>query len=125
MSYGYIGQPYSHEDEAVRHNRYEFALAFVAAKTRAGEIVYSPIVHFHNAAMEHNLPEGGAIWRPVNRAMLLAANRLIVLALPGWSCSPGLEFEMKLARENRIPIKYVIPDHKMQTQLGVEIIRFD
>ena len=123
MSYTYIACPYTDPNRKVEAERYEAVRHFVAEYSRRGQIVYSPILHFHDAAVQHNLPTAAAFWREHNATMLRYASRLLVYRLPGWDRSVGVAYEIDLANRNHIPIDYVdalpgyVEDSKQYTGL--------
>lgn len=107
MAYTYIACPYTDPDLKVEEDRFAAVRHFVAEYARRGRVVYSPILHFHEAARVHGLPTSAAFWREHNAVMLRHAARLLVYCLPGWDQSVGVAFEVDLARRCHIPVDYV------------------
>lgn len=107
MSYTYIACPYTNKSKEIEALRYREVREFVAEYARRGQIVYSPILHFHDAAVVHGLPTAAAFWKEHNATMLRHASRLLVYRLPGWDRSVGVAFEIDLAQRLHIPIDYV------------------
>lgn len=103
----YLASPYSHPDPAVREERYQKALACVAEFARRKVAVYSPIVHWHEAAKSFELPTDAEFWDVQNTAMLNLSDKVVLLVLDGWQQSAGIEREFRLARELSIPIEYI------------------
>lgn len=106
MSYTYIACPYTDPSRKVEHQRYEAVRHFVAEYARRGRIVYSPILHFHDAAVQHNLPTAADFWKEHNATMLRHASRLLVYRLPGWNRSVGVTWEIDLAQRLCLPVDY-------------------
>ena len=111
MSFVYLASPYTDPDPLVREMRFSDALRHVACSTMAGEIMYSPIVHFHECALVYTMPKDFEFWQKINFAMLSRAAELHVLQLPGWENSKGVAAEIAYAKAHGIPIRYVYEIH--------------
>ncbi len=98
----YLASPYSDPDPLVRKARYEAACDRAARLLGEGRLVYSPVVHSH-ALAERGLPGDWTFWAEHNRAMLERSSSLIVLTLPGWEDSEGVQAEIALARSLGLP----------------------
>ena len=105
MSFIYLASPYTHSDPAVMQKRYEEALEAVVLLSNA-ETVYSPIVHFHNAALAFDMPKDATFWRKQNVDMLEVADNLIILTLDDWHKSVGVAFEQGYALGLKKPIYF-------------------
>ena len=103
----YIAIPYSHEDSNIRDMRARLADAYAASLISDGYIVYSPISHWHHIAKEHLLPTDAEFWHKQNVFMLAASHKLVVLMVPDWQESDGLQREISYANEHGIPIEYI------------------
>ena len=108
--YNYLASPYSSPAPAVRHLRYTQAVRAAAFLMRQGHVVFSPIAHSHNIEMM-GLPEpqSGHFWQQQDEPMLMTASRLLVLMLPGWSESKGIEWERRLAEKLGMPVSFIQP----------------
>jgi len=104
----YLASPYSHENPAVKEERFHAACACAAEMMRSGMHVFSPIAHTHPIAA-HGLPGDWAYWQTYDRAMLSRCDELVVLCLPGWKESTGVQAEIKIARELGIPVRFANP----------------
>ena len=104
----YLASPYSHPDAQVREARFHAACRRTAEMTRAGQLVYSPIVHSHPLAAL-GLPNDWPFWAEHNRAMLERCDALAVLTLPGWEESRGVAAEVEIATALRLPVRYDEP----------------
>jgi len=102
----YLASPYSHPDAAVRESRFHAVCEYAAEAMRDGQLVYSPIVHSHPLA-ERGLPGDWSFWSSHNRAMLERSSALVVLALPGWEKSEGVQAEVGMARSLGLPVRVV------------------
>lgn len=102
----YLASPYSHDSDVIRYQRYEAVLAYVATHI-SYQVLYSPIMHFHDLAERYSLPKGFDFWRRLNESILFRCNALHVLMLDGYEESIGVDAEIKFARTNHIPVVYV------------------
>jgi hypothetical protein len=106
----YLASPYSHPDPAVRQKRFEAACRAAAALLRAGVSVFSPIAHSHPIA-QHGVPGTWEFWQQIDREYLLHCRAVVVLRLPGWVTSVGVQAEIDLARRWGIPVIEVDAEH--------------
>lgn len=96
----YLAGPYSHEDKLVRQRRVQShaaALAFFANRTEQ-LCLYSPIVHWHGVAHDHELPHDFSFWMQQDFHMIKQATAMWVLLLDGWRDSYGLSQELEFAK---------------------------
>lgn len=100
----YLASPYSHPDPAIREQRYEQACEAAAALMRQGWTVFSPIAHSHNL-VKYGLPSDWSFWKRMDSEFIQHCKMLVILALPGWDESEGVQCETKLAQELNIPIR--------------------
>lgn len=103
----YVANPYTDPDSKIRDNRYLATAAYVAKRMRKGEVLYSPIVHHHNMAIDHDLPHDWPFWRNIDGNMLASARGMRVLMLKGWEKSVGVQSEIAIALALGIPVEYV------------------
>ena len=100
MSFWYLASPYSNVSPEVREDRFVKALNATAWALRAKRWVYSPIVHCHQLARDHDFPTDAEFWRDYDFAMLDAAEGVYLLPLPGWKDSRGVKSEIIRAIEH-------------------------
>ena len=105
----YLASPYSHTNPAVREERFRSACRATVALLRAGEVVFSPIVHSH-PLVEFEMPTAWAFWERIDRAHLERCDEVVVLMLDGWEASVGVHEEITLARELGKPVRFLDPD---------------
>jgi len=86
--------------------RFQLATRYAAKLFAAGEIVYSPITMGHPINEELDEPGTWEQWERFDRAYLSLSHRMVVLCLPGWEESMGVQAEIRIARELGIPIDY-------------------
>lgn len=104
----YLAAPYSDPDPGVRQRRFEAVCEQAAALIRAGALVFSPLSHSHPIAI-YGVPTDWSYWDTFDSQMLAACDELVVLMLPGWRESVGVQAEIDLALELDLPIRYLEP----------------
>jgi hypothetical protein len=113
----YLACPYSHPDPAVRDQRFLAACRATAELIREGHTVFSPVLIGHSLAHE-GLPGDWDFWEPHDREQLTQARALVVLMLPGWEESIGVQGEIAIARAIGLPIAY-LPAGRLKTPMLV------
>ena len=103
----YLASPYSHPDPAIKEQRYRDVLKVLADLTKAGIVAYSPIIHNHPIARDHNLAGDWDFWNRIDRVFLSRCSKMIVVQLEGWDVSIGIRDEIAMAQEFGIPIQYM------------------
>ena len=92
----YLASPYT-SDVELEELRYRQAREATAILLKAGYICFSPIVHSHPIAVEHKMVERRDLWmRQCKTYIRYWATAGIVLKLPGWKYSTGIEEELDL-----------------------------
>lgn len=116
----YLATPYSHPLTEIREARFQ-AAAFVAGELmKTGKFIYSPIAHSHSIALATDMPTGWDFWEKQDMVMLDRSSELIVLMLPGWDTSTGVNAETVEARRLGLPVVH-LPYHSFG--LGMELKR--
>lgn len=103
MAYEYLAGPYT-GNEVTNFKRHAKVLQ---ALLKQGRIVFSPIVHCHELAVEFDLPKDFTYWKNYSFAMIGPASKMVVICSPGWEQSRGVIAEIKMAHELGIEIEYV------------------
>lgn len=106
----YLATPYSHDDPAVRHARFDAVNRMAAFLMREGHHIFSPISHTHPIAEAGDLPRDWNYWQSYDRAILRACSAMIVFTQEGWQSSRGVTAEIAIARELGIPVEYIGPE---------------
>lgn len=101
----YIAAPFTHKDHAVRQRRRAHTVSVECALLESGYAVINPL----RMSQDVNAGLTEAQWRRVGLAMLRRCDAMIVIALPGWSESVGLQGEIAAAEAAGISIHW-IPD---------------
>jgi len=102
----YLAAPYTHPDPRVREARFDAACVATAALVRAGQIVFSPIVHGH-PLVRFDLPIEWEYWERFDREFLQRCDEVAVLMIDGWRESRGVQAEIDLAIDMDLPIRYL------------------
>ena len=103
----YLASPYSHDNPAVRQLRFRVACEATVYLMQRGMAVFSPIVHSHPLA-GLGLPDGWAFWQGVDMRFLTVCDRLVVLMLPGWRESVGVQDEIRVCETAGTLLEYMI-----------------
>jgi nucleoside 2-deoxyribosyltransferase len=102
----YLACPYWHDDETIRRERVQTVTACAAVLAARGVRVFSPLTY--SWAFEGDgIPEN--YWLALDLEILKAADRLLVLAMMGWTQSRGVMAEMGAAYSMGIPVKVIDP----------------
>lgn len=106
MSYIYLASTYSleaptntEEGRLKRERRYQEALRATVEFTKRGEVIFSPIVHSHPMAIEHNLDGDFDFWENIDYAFIDSCTKIRVLAYDNWQKSKGITKELEYARK--------------------------
>ena len=106
----YLCSPYGHPDPAVRERRFQQAAEAAAYLMRRGLIVFSPIAHTHPIA-QYGLPKGWSFWKQYDEIFMdICLGGIVVLKLPGWESSVGVQAEIAYMRAKRRPVEYLDPE---------------
>ena len=91
--------------------RVDAACRYAARLMDAGHAVFSPIAHSHYVAdhLDDEKRLDHEFWMRQDLAILQAAERLVVLRLPGWERSRGIAREIQEATRLSIPVEYMDP----------------
>lgn len=114
----YLANPYSHPDPEVMENRYREAVRFTAGFTACGYIVFSPIVHSHPLAMNHQMATDWEFWKRIDSKFISVCSEVWVVKMDGWEKSRGVQAEIQIANELGIPVKYIDTKEKNGTELS-------
>lgn len=119
--YAYVATPYTKLAEVPSANGFEYddGLALAAYNSalytgllmRLGVVAFSPIVHGHFCATRAGLDKKDArLWIEQCAPLMVNASCLIVVTLPGWKESTGVQAEIDSFALARKPILFLSPD---------------
>ena len=123
----YIASPYSHQNPAVRQQRFEAVCeqmdlyrsmcgtgwAYEVGTTSGTTVVktndsfVSPIEYTHPFAVAYHMPNDSHWWRELNYSVLDRCDALWVLQLDGWQESEGVQDEIEYAESKGKRVRYV------------------
>ena len=102
----YVCSPYSHDDPAVRQERFDAACRAAAELLRQGRTVFCPVAHSHGIC-RYGLPLDWRFWERHDRRYLEVCDEVVVLMLDGWQESAGVQAEIAIARELGKPVTFL------------------
>lgn len=105
----YLAGPYTHPDHNVELDRFNQLNRAASHLMRQNKMVFSPISHSHPIALAGTLPTDWQYWKRFAGAYLRCSKEMIVVKLPGYKESVGVNAEIKLAVSMGIPITYMDP----------------
>ena len=95
----YLASPYSHENPVVRQIRYEVTIYVASKLTKEGYSLIEPIAMCHDQSGKYGLPTGYAYWKGRDRNLIARCDGILILTLPGWDVSVGVQDELAYAKE--------------------------
>ena len=104
----YLIAPYSHEDENITTSRLEVVKIVTANLVRRGELVIAPSIH-SDVLNASGLNKTTKFWIEYNKELLIRCDRALVLRLPYWFVSEGVNAEITAARAVDITVSYMDP----------------
>jgi hypothetical protein len=103
----YLAAPYTDPDSAVMEQRFD-SVCRVAGKLMAGGmVVFCPVAHTHPIAVRCELPRDWGFWRRYDEVMLEQAGKVVVVKMPGWAESKGVNAEIEIAERLGIPVEFM------------------
>ena len=104
----YVAAPYSHEDPAVREARFDAVCRLTAELIRQGKPAFSPVAYSHPLC-RYGLPLSWDFWQKHDLRFLEMCSEVVVLKLPGWTQSVGVQAEIAAARAMGKPVTFLEP----------------
>lgn len=107
----YLACPFSHPDPEVKKKRFEIATKIAARYFSKGIHVFSPLTHCYpiEQVPETKLPGDWAFWAEYDERILSICDRVVVIAIDGWTASTGVQAEITIARRLGKPVDYLTP----------------
>lgn len=103
----YLASPYSDSNHEVMESRFEAVCLKAGELMNQGLVVYSPIVHCHPIAVRIGLPRTWEYWKNFDYEMLKGAKRFVILRLPGWENSKGIQGEREIAESLGLKVEFI------------------
>jgi Domain of unknown function (DUF1937) len=101
----YLASPYSDPDPFIRDQRYLAACRATVQLLLTGQTVFSPIVNGHGL-VPFGLPTDWPFWARHGERYIARSDELLVLAMPGWEESVGVQAEIEIARRLGKVVRY-------------------
>lgn len=105
----YLASPYSHRNAHVQEIRYQQVSYAAALLNAEGYRLIEPIGMCHGQSLRYKLPTGYEYWQSRDRELIARSDGIIILDLPGWSSSVGVQDEIKYAAKLEKDIVHVHP----------------
>ena len=106
-TFWYLATPYSSHPGGIYQAFREACMARWGL-FEAGVPCYSPIVETHPLALQLGVdPLAHAIWLPFDAPMMRAASGLIVVMMPGWRESKGMNYERTVFEQAQKPVRFM------------------
>ena len=102
----YLASPFTHDDPAIRQQRFESACRAAAALICRGKTVFSPIAHSF-AICRYGVPLDWRFWQQHDQRYLEVCDEVVVLMLDGWRESVGVQAEIAIARKLGKPVTFL------------------
>lgn len=109
----YLASPYSaklpdslERDEVVEHKRYMEACIAAGFIMLKGDLVYSPIAHWHIIDQLFKGMVGYEDYLAADCKMIELCSEVHVLMIEGWDKSKGVLLEIEYAKVKNKPVKY-------------------
>lgn len=100
----YLAAPYSHPDPEVKRWRLETVRQTCCELFKRGIWVFSPLTH--NMTIDaYGINGNWQQWGEFDLEMLSRCDKLIILKLPGWEESKGVQDEINHAQKLGLPIE--------------------
>jgi hypothetical protein len=106
----YVACPYSHEDPIVREIRFLEAVRAVAYIIRTLHITaLGAIIQGHELSTRYKMPYDWAFWEGYDTDIIKNCSEVWVICIPGFTNSPGVNAEVKIAEKLGKTVRYMIP----------------
>ena len=103
----YLASPYSHTDLSVMDARWKQVCGIAGRLMHEGHVVYSPIAHTHQIALQCALPRCWDYWERFDREFIQACEKVVVAMMDGWKESKGVQAEILIAKGLGKPVEYI------------------
>lgn len=117
----YLASPYTHPNSFVMAYRYLAVMYTGAELTRQGYKLIEPITSCAIQGTIFNLPHGYEYWQSRDRGLIDRSDGTIVLTLPGWLDSIGVQDEIKYSYSIGKPVYYIDPSEILTDEIRKEL----
>jgi hypothetical protein len=102
--YCYIASPYSKYPDGI-HAAFVEVCKVGALLISQGVRIYVPIAHTHPIAIHGNLsPQDHDVWLPADRPFMETSGALVVVKMPSWRDSYGIQVEVEQFQKDAKPV---------------------
>jgi hypothetical protein len=103
----YLAAPYSNVEDKDELMKKIMTYSGAYMLENKGSHIVSPL--FNHYSLEHVPELGGTyeFWEAYSAELLGVCRKMIVLTLPGWTKSKGVQSEMMIAKSRSIPVEFV------------------
>ena len=105
----YLATPYTHDDPLIEDYRAMVSDKIAADLTADGRVIFAPISAWHHISRKHKLPGLFEYWLKLDEEFLKICKTMIIITLPGWRESRGVNAEINIAETYYIPIIRIDP----------------
>ena len=109
MELVYLALPYNHKDPEVVEQRVRALCIIDGFFAEQGVHTISPILK-HLVLQHTQLPSSWEYWSTFSETLLSRCSKLVVLKIPGWEKSTGVNAEILLAEKYNLLIEYIDPN---------------
>ncbi len=103
----YVASPYYHDNPWVMVDRYEATSRFCLLLLAQGYCPISTVMIWHPAKKQFNITSCESKIMQGCLELLSKCDTVVVLTLPGWKESKGVQEEVAFARSLEIPVRYM------------------
>ncbi len=104
----YLSAPYYHEDQGVIEQRMIFVKRYAARLVMQGNLVASPLLTYHGLLTPEEMRRVSThFWMKASASVLKTCDSMVLLMLPGWEQSSGVNAELDWAEKLCIPVQKV------------------
>lgn len=114
----YLAAPYSAPDQKTVEWRMEQVGKAQAALLRRGWLIVTPLSNHHILKYSPDIKTDWDYWKTYSTVMLSKCDNLIILDIPGWRESTGVQGEIAIARYRGIPMYFYNVETDTITEIG-------
>lgn len=122
VGYVFLASPYTHPLREERERRFHAAERACVHYLAKGTAIYSPIVHWHNIALQQELPYDYLAWQKVNDPLIENCRAFYILEIDGWLKSLGVQHEIEVALASGKPCYVVSPWKQYSARLLKDVL---
>lgn len=103
----YLATPYSKYTERGKQLVFEHSCRITDLMMHKGILIFSPIAHSHHIVISQHLACDWKTWALFDEKIISACDGLLVLKLPGWLESTGVQAEIAIASRLLKPVDFL------------------